>query len=83
MKVVKDAAVHHKGTESVKVFFKRFALDEQPHTHPRTTFQVRAWFQKDEPSSRLKSVPPIGAPKAAATPAAAPAETKSLLSLKT
>lgn len=48
----------------------------------RTTFQVRAWFQKEEPSSRLKSVPPMGAPKAAATPAAAPADTKSLLSLK-
>lgn len=48
----------------------------------RTTFQVRAWFQKEEPSSRLKRVPPIGAPKAAATPAAAPADTKSLFSLK-
>lgn len=47
-----------------------------------TTFQVRAWFQKDEPSSRLNRVPPIGAPKAAATPAAAPADTKSRLSLK-
>ncbi len=50
---------------------------------PHTTFHVRAWFQKDDPSSRLKSVPPMGAPKAAATPAAAPADTKSLLSLNT
>lgn len=50
--------------------------------NPRTTFQVRAWFQKEEPSSRLNRVPPIGAPKAAATPAAAPAETKSRLSLR-
>lgn len=47
-----------------------------------TTFQVRAWFQNEEPSSKLKRVPPIGAPKAAATPAAAPADTKSRLSLR-
>jgi len=47
-----------------------------------TTFHVSPWFQKEEPSSKLKRVPPIGAPKAAATPAAAPADTKSLLSLK-
>ena len=40
------------------------------------------WFQKDEPSSRLNKVPPMGAPKAAATPAAAPADTKSRLSLR-
>lgn len=39
------------------------------------------WFQKDEPSSRLNKVAPIGAPKAAAMPAAAPADTKSRLSL--
>lgn len=52
--------------------------------HPQsllTTFHVSPWFQKDEPSSRLNKVPPIGAPKAAATPAAAPADTKSRLSL--
>lgn len=47
-----------------------------------TTFHVSPWFQKDEPSSRLNKVPPIGAPKAAATPAAAPADTKSRLSLR-
>ena len=47
-----------------------------------TNRQVRFWFQKLEPSSRAKSTPPIGAPKAAATPAAAPAETKSRFSLK-
>ena len=46
-----------------------------------TVLQVRAWFQKDAPSSKLKSTPPIGAPKAAATPAAAPLDTKSRLSL--
>ena len=37
-----------------------------------TVFQVRAWFQKELPSSKLKSTPPSGAPKAADTPAAAP-----------
>lgn len=47
-----------------------------------TTFHVSPWFQKDEPSSRLNKVPPMGAPKAAATPAAAPADTKSRLSLR-
>lgn len=47
----------------------------------KSTFHVSPWFQKDEPSSRLNKVPPIGAPKAAATPAAAPADTKSRLSL--
>ena len=47
-----------------------------------TVFQVRAWFQNEDPSSKLKSTPPIGAPKAAATPAAAPLDTKSRLSLK-
>ena len=46
-----------------------------------TILQVRFWFQKLAPSSKENSVPPIGAPKAAATPAAAPAETKSRLSL--
>ena len=46
-----------------------------------TVLQVRAWFQKDDPSSRLNSTPPMGAPKAAATPAAAPLDTKSRLSL--
>ena len=34
--------------------------------------------QKEAPSSREKSTPPMGAPKAAATPAAAPQATKSL-----
>lgn len=47
-----------------------------------TTLHVSHWFQKDEPSSRLNRVPPMGAPKAAATPAAAPADTKSRLSLR-
>lgn len=47
-----------------------------------TTLHVSPWFQKDEPSSRLNRVPPMGAPKAAATPAAAPADTKSRLSLR-
>lgn len=43
---------------------------------------VKLWFQKLAPSSRLNNTPPIGAPKAAATPAAAPALTKSRFSLK-
>ena len=30
-----------------------------------TDFQVRAWFQKEDPSSRLNKTPPIGAPNAA------------------
>lgn len=47
-----------------------------------TVFQVRDWFQNELPSSRLNRTPPMGAPKAAATPAAAPAETKSRLSLE-
>ena len=32
-----------------------------------TLLQVRAWFQKELPSSRLNKTPPIGAPKAAAS----------------
>ena len=46
-----------------------------------TIFQVRAWFQKLAPSSKLKRTPPTGAPKAAATPAAAPPDTKSRFSV--
>jgi hypothetical protein len=42
-------------------------------------FQVRGKDQKEEASSNAKSTPPIGAPNAAATPAAQPAETKSRL----
>lgn len=42
--------------------------------------QVRATLRKEDPSSREKSTPPTGAPKAAATPAAAPADTKSRFS---
>ena len=30
-----------------------------------TVLHVRAWFQNDDPSSRLNKTPPIGAPKAA------------------
>ena len=48
---------------------------------PHTVLQVRAWFQNEEPSSKLKRTPPMGAPNAAATPAAAPLDTKSRLSL--
>ena len=50
--------------------------------HPLTVLHVRPWFQNDDPSSKLKSTPPMGAPKAAATPAAAPLDTKSRLSLQ-
>ncbi len=48
---------------------------------PLTVLQVRDWFQNEEPPSKLKRTPPMGAPNAAATPAAAPEETKSRLSL--
>ena len=50
---------------------------------PLTVLHVRDWFQNEEPSSKLKRTPPMGAPNAAATPAAAPEETKSRLSLHT
>ena len=46
-----------------------------------TILQVRDWFQKLAPSSKLNSTPPTGAPKAAETPAAAPPETKSRFSV--
>lgn len=46
-----------------------------------TILQANAWFQKLAPSSRLKSTPPTGAPKAADTPAAAPPATKSRFSV--
>ena len=46
-----------------------------------TILQVKAWFQKLAPSSKLKRTPPTGAPKAADTPAAAPPDTKSLFSV--
>lgn len=52
-------------------------LDKQEH---RNTFQVNLEDQKEEASSRLNNIPPTGAPNAAATPAAAPPDTKSLLS---
>ena len=47
---------------------------------PKNILQVSAWFQKEAPSSKLKSTPPTGAPNAAATPAAAPPDTKSRFS---
>ena len=46
-----------------------------------TILHVRAWFQKLAPSSRLNRTPPIGAPNAADTPAAAPPDTKSRFSV--
>lgn len=45
------------------------------------TFHVRGVDQKELASSNEKSIPPIGAPKAAATPDAAPPLTKLRLSL--
>lgn len=45
-----------------------------------TTLHVRSWFQKLAASSKLKSVPPMGAPKAEETPDAAPPATKSRIS---
>lgn len=52
-------------------------IDEQ-----RNVFQIRLKLQKLDglESSYANKVPPIGEPKAAATPAAAPAAAKSLLS---
>ena len=44
---------------------------------PKKTRQVRLWFQKLAPSSSANRTPPTGDPKAAATPAAAPPDTKS------
>lgn len=41
-----------------------------------TILHVSAWFQNEAPSSIAKSTPPMGAPKAAATPAAAPRESR-------
>mmetsp|Transcript_16900 Transcript_16900/g.43971 ORF Transcript_16900/g.43971 Transcript_16900/m.43971 type:complete len:260 (+) Transcript_16900:225-1004(+) len=48
-------------------------------THAASDRQMRAWVRKDTPSSSAKRIPPIGAPNAAATPAAAPAATKRCL----
>ena len=45
------------------------------------TFQVSAVDQKELASSKENNIPPTGAPKAAATPAAAPPLTKLRLSL--
>lgn len=42
--------------------------------------QIRFWFQKLAASSNENNIPPIGEPKAAATPAAAPPNTKSRFS---
>lgn len=42
--------------------------------------QPRVWFQKEDTSSIANRRPPTGAPNAALTPAAAPAEIKSRLS---
>ena len=42
-----------------------------------TTLQTNSVFQKEAASSTLNKVPPTGAPKAAETPDAAPAATKS------
>ena len=56
--------------------FKKNVADTE-HTSAR---HVNGWFQKLEPSSRLKRTPPNGAPNAADTPAAAPADTNSRFS---
>ena len=55
--------------------------EKTPIKHKRTILQTRAWFQNEAPSSRLNNTPPTGAPKAADTPAAAPADTKSRFSV--
>lgn len=47
-----------------------------------TILHVNVWFKKLAPSSILNNTPPKGAPNAAATPAAAPALTKSRFSLQ-
>ena len=44
---------------------------------PLTIRHVSDWFQKLAPSSKAKRTPPIGAPNAADTPAAAPQAMKS------
>jgi hypothetical protein len=45
------------------------------HIAEKKTFQSSGTDQKEEASSSEKSTPPMGAPNAAATPAAQPAET--------
>lgn len=52
-------------------------LDKQEH---KNTFHVSFVDQNELASSKLNKTPPTGAPNAAATPAAAPPDTKSLLS---
>ena len=50
------------------------------HSAQKKVRHVSCCDQKEAASSIAKRTPPMGAPKAAATPAAAPAETKSRLS---
>ena len=69
-----------------KNFKKIYALKEHQQTVRvnklgSTIRQVKPWFQKEAPSSKLNKTPPTGAPKAAATPAAAPPDTKSRFSV--
>lgn len=61
------------------IYFKIFCVKLDKHEH-KNTFQVRLEDQKELASSNVNKIPPTGAPNAAATPAAAPPATKSLLS---
>mmetsp|Transcript_47393 Transcript_47393/g.131791 ORF Transcript_47393/g.131791 Transcript_47393/m.131791 type:complete len:214 (-) Transcript_47393:988-1629(-) len=56
---------------NLKPSLHAFATKDATHP-PRNARQVSCGYQKDEASSREKSRPPIGAPKAAATPMEAP-----------
>ena len=60
---------------------KMFKVNEEI-IEPKNMRHVRPWFQKLAPSSKLNKTPPTGAPNAAATPAAAPPDTKSLFSFE-
>ena len=58
----------------------KLSINVDIHEH-RNTFQVNGEDQKELASSRENKTPPAGAPKAAATPAAAPPLTKSRFTL--
>ena len=79
-----ESTCRHYGCKELKnvknEIFRRGRKSHFSNNMTLTILHVSAWFQKLAPSSRLNRTPPTGAPKAADTPAAAPAETKSRFS---
>lgn len=67
-------------TDSNLPDLKKFRVNDET-IEQKNERQVNCWFQKLAPSSSENNTPPIGAPKAAATPAAAPEDTKSRFSV--